>query len=194
LRCRGPDGQSRPLAITVTATSSPQALYALHAVLQNNVTGALNGFVPFPGTSWDIFFKTLQLFGVRYYIVDRGGAIIADQAGYPAITLPRRPLFGEPGLWRIYELPRPNVGNYSPTAVVTAASAPEIVAAMRAANFDFTRQVVLSVTPREPVVPAQDVQLSPIPGGLSPVGAQQGYIAPRLAAAIFELFARARSV
>ena len=144
------------------------------------------------GTSWDIFFKTLQLFWVRYYIADRGGATIADQAGYPAITLPRRPLFGKPGLWRIYELPRPNVGNYSPTAVVTAASAPEIVAAMRAANFDFTRQVVLSVTPREPVVPAQDVQLSPIPGGLSPVGAQQGYIAPRLAAAIFELFARPR--
>src|SRR5262249_14320400 len=68
---------------------TPQALYALHALLQNNVTGALNGFVPFPGTSWDIFFKTLQLFGVRYYIADRGGATIADQAGYPAITLPR---------------------------------------------------------------------------------------------------------
>jgi hypothetical protein len=153
---------------------TPQALYSLHALLQNNVTGALNGFVPMPGTSWDTFFKTLQLFGVRYYIADPGGAAIADQAGYPAITLPRRPLIGEPGLWRIHELPRPNVGDYSPTEVVTAASAPEMVTAMRVANFDFTRQVVLSMMPREPLVPAQDVRLSPILGGLHLSGHSKG--------------------
>src|SRR5262249_9616446 len=153
---------------------TPQALYALHALLQNNVTGALNGFVPFPGTSWDIFFKTLQLFGVRYYVADPGGATMADRAGYPAVTLPRRPLAGEPGFWRIYELPRPNVGDYSPTDVITAASAPEMVAAMRAPNFDFTRQVVLSSAPRAPLVPAQDMRLSPIHGGFHLSGRTNG--------------------
>src|SRR5262249_54461077 len=53
---------------------TPQALYALHALLQNNVTGMLNGFVPFAGTSWDMFFKPLQLFGTRYYVTDPAGA------------------------------------------------------------------------------------------------------------------------
>src|SRR5262249_23798028 len=144
---------------------TPQALYALHALLQNNVTGMLNGFVPFAGTSWDMFFKTLQLFGVRYYVADPVGAALAGKAGYRGFTLPRRPLIGAPGLWQIYELPQPNVGDYSPTEIVTAALAPDMVAVMRAENFDFTKQVVLSVPPPETMVPARDMKLSLIHAG-----------------------------
>jgi hypothetical protein len=153
---------------------TPQALYALHALLQNNVTSMLNGFVPFAGTSWDMFFKTLQLFGVRYYVADPGGAALAAKAGYHGFTFPRRPLIGAPGLWQIYELPQPNVGDYSPTEVVTAALAPDMVAAMRAENFDFTKQVVLSVPPPETLVPARDVQLSLIRGGFHLSGHSSG--------------------
>jgi hypothetical protein len=153
---------------------TPQALYALHALLQNNVTGMLNGFVPFAGTSWDMFFKTLQLFGVRYYVADPGGAALAAKAGYHGFTFPRRPLIGEPGLWQIYELPQPNVGDYGPTEVVTAALAPDMVAAMRVENFDFTKQVVLSVRPPETLVPARDVRLSLIKGGFHLSGRSSG--------------------
>jgi len=153
---------------------TPQAVYALHALLQINITGSLNGFVVFPGTSWDIFFKSLQLFGVRYYVADPGGASMADRAGYPLRTMPRRPLIGEPGLWQIYELPKPNVGNYSPTEVVTATSAPEMVAAMRAENFDFTKQVVLPAALSETLVPADDMRLSPIRGGFHLSGRSSG--------------------
>ena len=53
------------------------------------------------------------------YVADSAGASIADRAGYPLRTMPRRPLVGEPGLWYIYELPNPNIGNYSPIEVVT---------------------------------------------------------------------------
>ena len=65
---------------------TPQALYALYALLQNNVTGMLNGFVPTAGTSWDMFFKTLQLLGVRYYVADPGGAALAEKAGFRALN------------------------------------------------------------------------------------------------------------
>ena len=153
---------------------TPQALYALHALLQNNVTGMLNGFVPFAGTSWDMFFKTLQLFGARYYVTDPAGAALAAKAGYHGFTFPRRPLIGEPGFWQIYKLPQPNVGDYGPTEVVTAALAPDMVAAMRVENFDFTKQVVLSMPPPETLVPARDVRLSLIKGGFHLSGRSSG--------------------
>jgi hypothetical protein len=153
---------------------TPQALYTQYALLQNNVIGALNGFVLFPGTSWEVFFRTLQLFGVRYYVADSAGASIADQAGYRLLTMPRRPIVGESGLWQIYELPNPNIGNYSPTEVVTATSAPEMVAAMRAENFDFRRQVVLPDAPSETLVPADDMRLSQIRGGFHLSGRSSG--------------------
>src|SRR5262249_55907538 len=76
------------------------------------------------------------------------------------------------GVWQIYELPRPNVGDYSPTEVVTASSALEMVAAMRAENFDFTRQVVLPVPAK--LVPARDIKLSLIHGGFHLSGRSSG--------------------
>src|SRR5262249_36539021 len=42
---------------------TPQALYFVHAVFQNDVRGRVNGFVPGPGPSWGTFLKTLQLLG-----------------------------------------------------------------------------------------------------------------------------------
>jgi hypothetical protein len=153
---------------------TPPALYAQHALLQNNVIGALNGFVLLPGTSPEVFFRALQLFGVRYYVAGSAGAAIADEAGYPLLTMPRRPIVGKPSLWQIYELPNPNIGNYSPTEVVTATSAPEMVAAMRGKNFDFTRRVVLPDAPSETLVPADDMRLLQMRGGFHLSGRSSG--------------------
>jgi hypothetical protein len=153
---------------------TPQALYALHAILQNNVTGMLNGFVPLPGTSWDMFFKTLQLLGVRYYVADPDGAARAMRAGFPRFTLARHPLVGAPGLWEIYELPRPNIGDYSPTEVMIATSAPDMAATMRTENFDFTKQVVLTEAQPQLLVPAREMRLSLIHGGFHLTGRSDG--------------------
>src|SRR5262245_53610185 len=86
-------------------------------------------------------------------------------AGHSLTTMPRRPSAGEPGLWQMYELPRPNIGNCIPTEVVTAESAAEITARMREEKFDFTKQVVLSTPIREPAVAARNMRLSLIRGG-----------------------------
>jgi hypothetical protein len=153
---------------------TPQALYVLHALLQNNLTFVLNEFVPLPSPSWYTFFGTLQLFGVRFYVAEPEGAKRAEEAGYRAITLPRRPVIGQPGTWRIFELPRPNVGNYSPTEVVTAGSAPEMAMAMGAESFDFARQAVLSAAPPEKLVPARDMRISLIHGGFHLSGRSDG--------------------
>jgi hypothetical protein len=154
---------------------TPQAVYFLYAVLkQQDVLGSLNGFVPYPGLSWQTFGKVMQLFGMRYYLTSYGRALGADQAGYPFITLPRRPLDKEAGVWHIYEYPRPNVGDYSPTEIVTAQTAAEASAKLSAPDFDFTKQAVLLETIDESLVPARNMRLSRIRGGLHVSGKSDG--------------------
>jgi hypothetical protein len=154
---------------------TPQAVYFLYAVLkQREVLGSLNGFVPYPGLSWDTFGKVMQLFGMRYYLTSYGHAAAADQAGYPLITLPRRPHGKEPGLWYVYEYPRPNVGDYSPTEIVTAQTAAEVSTKISAPDFNFTRQAVLFTPVAESLVPARDMRLSRIRGGLHVSGKSSG--------------------
>jgi hypothetical protein len=158
---------------------TPQEFYILYAVFQSKVMGHLNGFVPFPtpswnSRSWSTYFKVLQLLGARYYVADTAGAAQAEKAGYPITTMPNRPLAGEPGLWSIYELPQPNAGNYSPTEVLTAEAAADITAKMREEEFDFTRQVILTAPVPASLVPARDMRMSLIRGGLHVSGSSDG--------------------
>jgi hypothetical protein len=111
---------------------------------------------------------------MRYYLTSNGRVAVADQAGYPLITLPRRPHDKEPGLWYIYEYPRPNVGDYSPTEIVTAQTAAEVSARISAPDFNFTRQVVLFTPVAESLVSARDMRLSRIRGGLHVSGKSSG--------------------
>jgi hypothetical protein len=166
---------------------SPQAVYFLHKLVHEDVRGTVNYYVPWPDhplpgapagatANYDRFetlWRVLQLFGARY-VVGYGRVVAADTAGYPVISLPRRPLAGEPGLWQIYELPNPNVGNYSPTEVTTADTGDEILTSMLDPNFDFTKQVVLLAPIREPLQPARGMQLSVIRDGLHVSGHSDG--------------------
>jgi hypothetical protein len=140
---------------------TPQALYFLHGVFKQDVVGHLNGFHPFFRDGYSSqFWKALQMFGVRYSV---GVAPLPAQyiEGFPLITLPYRPPGDKaPGLWYIYQLPRPNVGDYSPTEVVTAQSAADMAAAMSEPDFDYTRQAVLSTPIKGPLLPARDMRLS----------------------------------
>jgi hypothetical protein len=181
---------------------TPQALYTLYALLQNDVTGyallqndvtgALNGFVPFPGTSWKLFFKALQLFGARYYVAEPGGASIAAQAGYRAVTMPRHPLVGVAGLWHIYEFPNPNIGNYSPTEVVTAASAPEMVLGNAAGRFRLHKASGTGHGTVRDASASRRYAVVANPRRLSSVWSQQWHLARRSSAAVLQLLPCAR--
>jgi hypothetical protein len=153
---------------------TPQSLYFIHKLFQRDVRGELNGFHPKLGNS-ETYWSALQMLGVRYQAdISR----LPDQfnPGFPVMTLPHRPYSSErpEGLWYLYELPRPNVGDYSPTEVVTAQSGVEIMTVLGQANFDFTRQAVLTATISGPLVPAHEMKMRLIRGGLHVSGRSAG--------------------
>jgi hypothetical protein len=156
---------------------TPDAFYFVHALLKRDVRGHLNLFHVFwsNGTYSPAYWKTLEMFGTRY------SATVWPlpapfNPGFPLTTKPYRPREPDqkPGTWYIYELPHPNVGNYSPTEVVTAGPGAEIMAALSKPDFDFARQVVLSAPLDEPLVPARDMRLSTIRGGYHLSGRSDG--------------------
>jgi hypothetical protein len=139
---------------------TPQALYFLHAVFKLSVLGALNSFEPFFGNgNSSQYLKALQMLGVRYSVALLPAPYLG---GLPLTILPHRPPIDAkpPGLWYIYQLPRPNVGDYSPTEVVTAQSAADTAAVMSEPDFDYTRQAVISTPITGHLVPASDMRLS----------------------------------
>ena len=165
-----------PTANEYSQLLTPQATYFNAALFKNDIVlGDLNQFGPWirDRAYYGILFKTLPALGVRYIIL-ASRLQATDQDHLPFDTFPRRPVGGEPANWFVYELPNANVGNYSPTEVVTAKSGAEIIAALEAPQFDFTKQVVLSTAIDEPLVPAKDMRLSLIRGGLHVSGSSDG--------------------
>jgi hypothetical protein len=155
---------------------TPQAIYFVHQLFKRNLSADLNWFRPWINTgggSFALLFRTFPALGVRYI----GGFEkfhVAGMEELPSVSFPRRGPRSPPGQWVIYEIPDVNLGNYSPTEVTSVRSAAEIVAALSAANFDFTRQVVLSTEIRDRLVPARETKLSVIRGGLHFSGHSDG--------------------
>jgi len=89
-------------------------------------------------------------------------------------TLPHARIAEEPAAWNIYELPHPNVGNYSPTEVVTAGSGAEIMTILGKPEFDATRQAVLSTLIAERLLPAREMRMSHTRSGLHVSGRSDG--------------------
>jgi hypothetical protein len=163
-----------PTANEYSQLVTPQALYLNGALFKKDVSTDMNQFMPWIGGegSYPLLFKMFQALGVRY-IVGYDPFDAAQQGGFRTHTFPRRQPTVPPGRWLIYEFPDPNVGNYSPTQVVTAASAPEMLTHLRDPNFDFRRDVVLS-SGLESLVPARRMNLSIIRGGLHVSGESEG--------------------
>jgi len=155
---------------------SPQAIYLIHQLLKRNLVSDLNWFRPWintGGASFSMLFRTFQALGVRYV----GGyepLHLPDLENFWFVSFPRRPPGNPPALWVIYQIPDVNLGNYSPTEITITRSAAEIVAALGAPTFDFTRQAVLSTEVRDPLVPARDMKLSVVRGGLHFSGRSDG--------------------
>src|SRR5262249_12674442 len=120
--------------------------------------------------------NVFPLLGMRY------AAILSPLPDHLAVglsltTTPHRPeaeVDKTPGTWHVYELPHPNIGDYSPVEVVTASSGAAMTAALTKADFDFTRQVVVATPVGTPLVPARDMQLSIVRGGLHVSGKSDG--------------------
>jgi hypothetical protein len=173
-----------PTVNEYSQTFAPQVLYMFSAFFRMPVrSGFTNGTAPGigPDGSYDVLLKTLQALGVRYLVyADRFSA--ADQRGLPFAVFPRRPPIMEggspspdpPGEWVAYELPNPNLGDYSPTRIVLARTGADIAAAVRDPDFDFQQQVVLTRDIATQLVPASDVKLSILRDGLHLKGHSDG--------------------
>jgi hypothetical protein len=155
-----------PAANEYSQLVTPQSIYFVRQLLKKQLTSELNWFRPWSGDGdFPLLFKTLRALGVRYVAgYDRFAA--AEAAQLQATALPRRPLAGPPGGWLVYELPDVNVGNYSPTGVITAESGTEIVNNLRSSTFEYRGQVVLSTPMSEALSPARNVRMSIVRGGL----------------------------
>jgi hypothetical protein len=163
--------RSVPTASEVLQLVTPQSVYFMHAVLKNDVRGLLNMFLPHVSKSTLVHFLTLmQMVGVRYWVVSNVDYLdtMAVETGYPFAVHPRgaHHNLGPNVQWRVLELPHPNVGNYNPTEVITAETAAAISEVMAPPDFDFTRKVVLTSSIDEPLVPARDMRMSLVRGGL----------------------------
>jgi hypothetical protein len=115
------------------------------------------------GGSYDVLFKTFQALGVRY-VLNHAPFHAADERKFAARSVRRYQPPQPPAEWQIYELPDPNVGNYSPTEIVLADSAAQIIAGLAKTDFDFRRQVIVSAG-EGPLVPARDMRLTVNRGG-----------------------------
>ncbi len=159
--------------------STPQSLYFNHKLLKRDVRGHLNRLDMYwsNGQYSESYWKALQMFGVRFS-AEHGKPLPSEyNPGFPLITMPYRPSSiggGKPGFWYVYELPRPNVGDYSPTRVVTANTGAEIMAKVATPGFDFTQQAVLSAAIDKPLVQARDMHFSYVRGGLHVSGKSDG--------------------
>jgi hypothetical protein len=167
---------------------TPQSVYFNQTVLKNDGRGRLNRFYPviFNATAFvdrKVFFNVLQMLGARYYVVgdegNPGATTISrwvDPMDYSIALVPQgaHQGAGPAAHWHIYELPHPNVGDYSPTMAVAAETGATAAAMMTRPDFDFIKQVVLSTAMDTSLVPARNMQMSLIRGGLHVSGHSDG--------------------
>jgi hypothetical protein len=158
--------------------ATPESFYFSQTLLNRDTKrGYLNSFSMrwSDGSYSPVYWRAVEMFGVRYSAERRA---LPDEInpGLPLTTLPHHPYTSDdqPGTWYLYELPNPNVGNYSPTEVISARSGSEIMTILRQPGFDFTKQVVVSDPLTQALVPATEMRLWAIRGGLHVSGKSVG--------------------
>src|SRR5262249_46848067 len=169
-----PDVTSEPFTIATLWSHAIPTLYE-YGQLTTPVWWYFGLKVPDPGARRN-YWSVLPMLGARYTAVLE--PLPEDlAAGLSLTTAPHQHVgihHPKPGPWRLYELPHPNVGDYSPVDVVTATSGDAITRAMSKEDFDFTRQVVLEAPVQAQLVPAHDARMSIIRGGLHVSGKSDG--------------------
>ena len=175
--------RSVPTVSEYSQLVTPQSVYFNASVLNLGSHQQLNAFNPVAVTSPDVSLRVLPMLGTRYYVVgdhqmlalrdfislaNRIGKALASESGHPMVSVPQGAHHNatSDARWHIYELPHPNVGDYSPTIAVTAETGDAAAAMIAQPDFDFTKQVVLSTAIDTSLVSARNIQMSLIRGGL----------------------------
>lgn len=98
----------------------------------------------------------MQSLGVRYLITDfqppAPARLVAQQSAASVSHF-------------VYELPNPNIGNYSPVEILSAANATVAMRDMADPGFDFRKSVVMNEPQQEILVPALRSRVSLVHGG-----------------------------
>jgi hypothetical protein len=183
--------RSVPTIVQYGQLVTPQSTYFNAVVLKNDarIMGP-NGFMPFVSPYPEVFSRVLPMLGTRYFVVGihhgdpfhfvplayELGQSLASESGHPVIALPQgaHHSVGAAARWHVYEVPHPNLGDYSPTTAMTAETGAAAAAMMFHSDFDFTKQVVLSTAIDESLVPARNMQMSVIRNGLHVSGHSDG--------------------
>jgi hypothetical protein len=113
----------------------------------------------------------MELLGLRYIIADYELSIGAQRLEMPFSDDVQRVfanVLGYKSPLRLYELSHPNVGNYSPSNVVHAATAKAIISAMREPGFDGRQTIVTDNTDiKGGFVPATEAAMTVRMGGIA---------------------------
>jgi hypothetical protein len=113
--------------------------------------------------------KMMSLWGVRYVITDKSMPFGAER-----VEMSVKPSAYYASPIRLYELAQPNLGNYSPIQVVKADDAVQTLALMKNRNFDGKQTVVTDAGIAGSFLPAREVSMTLISGGLSLRAASDG--------------------
>jgi hypothetical protein len=184
--------RSVPTIVQYGQLVTPQSTYFNAEVLKNDVRiMGPNGFMPLVSPYPEVFSRVLPMLGTRYFVVSDHsdpfylvplahelGQLLASQSGLPVIVLPQDAHnlanVTSATRWYVYEVAHPNLGDYSPTIAVTAETGAAAAAMMARPDFDFTKQVVLSTPIDTSLLPARNMQMSLIRGGLHVSGHSDG--------------------
>lgn len=112
----------------------------------------------------------MSLLGTRFIIADYELPVGTQRLAMPLIGEARRILENENLLKspvRVYELPHPNIGNYSPTEIIVARHARHTISMLAAPEFDGRRTVVVhGHSIKGPLVPAEQAKMIVREGGV----------------------------
>jgi hypothetical protein len=145
-----------------------QSVYFAHKLWKRRIATDLNRLTPWPGSDSTHLKGALEMMGVRYIAIQSPHDTIFGPA---SAVLPRRGATAS-GDWHIHEI-KPNLGDFSPTEVVTSISGAETMLRIGAPAFDFRKNVVL-MQPVGTLVPARDMKLSVKRGGWHVSGRSDG--------------------
>jgi hypothetical protein len=174
LRAAGLWSLSVPTIDEYGQLATPQLAY--FALKDRN--GNERSFAPPRSLSWQHYYSIAQLLGIRYHMVDEEdwrGRLGAEILGYRQFVLPQRPHDGNAEKkWIVYELPHPNLGNYSATEIKVADTADKVYATIFSLDFDPTQQAVLSTEIADRLTPASEMRIARKRGALHVSGHSNG--------------------
>ena len=128
-----------PTLFSFNETTSPQYFLMVSELLSRPADRHIRAYTLVTRTNKPI----LELWGVRFLVTDHELPFGLQRTELAAARPRSREFDKFGGSYRLYELPEPNLGNYSPTEVVGYATANQVVGIMKSQDFDGRRTVLV---------------------------------------------------